>query len=492
MFKDTKGNVITISKYLRFPFLSGASISKGHALTPQDQVEQHITRPLPVDQPIPEKIDYQKEVEVEDPKIVAIRKRKDGSAASEATSSPEPIRTFNPIQPSRAVAATAESREDRSPRESLHDSADRSVHNYSDAHHDEETNTLRLGSSGDQSGKALTNVNTEVIQPSPTHQNAHRTPTVEKTATLLRPAPQGANTEAGESSRENVFYVPEWSIHRRCRVDNPMWCRELMVHLAPPAAQEESNALNNATALERAWFSLARGALAQTDILERFENLQADFGELTESHAECEDLARKLVQARLDLSHTSDLYNSLFDRYKVFKSEHEGCVGKLEGLENHNRELSQMNKDQALRIKELEDTLAKKDYALVYAERINAERAQEKEKLVSQLGRVEMEKFDCICKLLPTVVRRLTEERSEEDLLELMGRMEGFDAYADKKMKVEYDKLFEKQYHHVEKISRGFRHFVSDLLKVYPDFPPHRQAPPSKPSSRKAPSTSAP
>ncbi|GJY09122.1 hypothetical protein Tco_0377307 [Tanacetum coccineum] len=129
-----------------------------------------------------------------------------------------------------------------------------------------------------------------------------------------------------------------------------------------------------------------------------------------------------------------------------------------------------------------------------------------------------MEKFDCIRKLLPTVVGRLlqsheykqslsepfnlaiqagwgkvlTEERSEEDLLELMGRMEGFDAYADKKMKVEYDKLFETQYPYVEKISRGFRHSVSDLLKVYPDSPPHGQAPPSKPSSGKAPSTSAP
>ncbi|GKB28137.1 hypothetical protein Tco_0867538 [Tanacetum coccineum] len=203
-------------------------------------------------------------------------------------------------------------------------------------------------------------------------------------------------------------------------------------------------------------------------------------------------MAGKLVQARLDVKHNYDLYNSLSDRFKAFRSEHEVCAGKLEASENRNRELSQVNKDQALRIKELEDTLAKKDFALVYAERINVERAQEKEKLVSQLGRAEMEKFNCIRKLFPTVVERLAEERSEEDLLELMGRMEGFDAYANKKMKVEYDKLFEKQYHYVEKISRGFCHSVSDLFKVYPDSPPHGQAPPSKPSSKKAPSTSAP
>ncbi|GJW47783.1 hypothetical protein Tco_0079429 [Tanacetum coccineum] len=73
-----------------------------------------------------------------------------------------------------------------------------------------------------------------------------------------------------------------------------------------------------------------------------------------------------------------------------------------------------------------------------------------------------------------------------------MGRMEGFDAYADKKMKVEYDKLFVKRYPYMEKISRSFRHSVSDLLKVYPDSPPHGQAPPNKPSSKKAPSISAP
>ncbi|GJU57916.1 hypothetical protein Tco_1235682 [Tanacetum coccineum] len=245
-----------------------------------------------------------------------------------------------------------------------------------------------------------------------------------------------------------------------------MWCRELMVHLAPPTAQEESNALNNATTLDRAWFSLARGALAQTDILERLKNLQADFGELAESHAECGDLAGKLVQARLDVKHISDLYNSLSDRFKAFRSENEGCAKKLEVSKNRNRELSQVNKDQALRIKELEDTLAKKYYAL-YKQSLS-----EPFNLAIQAG--------------------WGKGLAEEDLLKLMGRMEGFDAYADKKMKVEYDKLFKKQYHYVEKISRSFLHSVSDLLKVYPDDPPHGQAPPSKPFSGKAPSTSAP
>nr|GEY80230.1 reverse transcriptase domain-containing protein [Tanacetum cinerariifolium] len=85
----------------------------------------------------------------------------------------------------------------------------------------------------------------------------------------------------------------------------------------------------------------------------------------------------------------------------------------------------------------------------------------------------------------------LAEERFEEDLLELMSRMENFDAYADKKMYVEYDKVFEKRYPLVEKISYDFRHTVFDLLKVYPDSPLPERAPPSKPSTGNASLSSA-
>nr|GFC17227.1 hypothetical protein [Tanacetum cinerariifolium] len=97
------------------------------------------------------------------------------------------------------VAETAKSREDRSPRVSPHGSADRFVHNYSDTHVNEETNTLRLGTSGDQSWRAMTNVNTEVVQPSSMHRSAHRSPTATRPASLSRSI-QRVNVEAEESS----------------------------------------------------------------------------------------------------------------------------------------------------------------------------------------------------------------------------------------------------------------------------------------------------
>nr|GEZ07177.1 hypothetical protein [Tanacetum cinerariifolium] len=428
VFKDTEGNVVTMSGYLRFSFPSGATIEKGNAVTNQDLRAQHTVPPLSAGHAIPDKTDHQKEVEIADPKIVPqlreepvlpLRKRrikkrvptrervlilkekektfaaqKDSSAASEHVSSPEPIRMTDPADPnmenpSEGAANIAKSQGDQSLHASHHDSANHSVHE-------------------DQTKRNLTIVPTKVLQTSPGDYSVHRSLTAERTTSPARLSAQGA-------------YGDE--------------------------AQEESNALENSTTLERAWFALGRGALAQADMLERFKNLQADYNSLAETHADYGDTVRQLLEAR-EASHQSQ------------KSE-----------------LSQVNKDQALKIKELEDTLARKYSALVYAERINAERAQEKKRLVTQLGKSEKEKIDCIRKLLPI------------ELLSLMSRMENFDAYADKKMRVEYDKLFEKRYPYVDKVSRGFRHTVSALLKVYPDSPPFEQAPPNNPSLGKSPSS---
>ncbi|GKC83661.1 hypothetical protein Tco_1139378, partial [Tanacetum coccineum] len=68
-------------------------------------------------------------------------------------------------------------------------------------------------------------------------------------------SPRGRNIKEGESSRGASIYVPRWVIPQRCHVDTPEWCQELMVHLAPPVAQEESSAITNEVALQRAWFS---------------------------------------------------------------------------------------------------------------------------------------------------------------------------------------------------------------------------------------------
>ncbi|GKD69651.1 hypothetical protein Tco_1323741 [Tanacetum coccineum] len=217
--------------------------------------------------------------------------------------------------------------------------------------------------------------------------------------------------------------------------------------------------------------------MAQTEILKRFKNLQDDYNSLADAHTECSDTVRKLVIARRDLEHNARLYTGAINHYKELKEEHVGCEQKVKVLEDERNNLSAVNKDQALRIQELE---------------------AEHEKLVAQLSQSKVEKFDCIRKLLPTVVGRLlqsheykeslsepfnmaiqaglgkglAEGRTKKEILAALHRAEIFDAYSDKKLYPMYDKLFEKEYPYIMMIASGYRHYVADLLKVHPDPAP--------------------
>ncbi|GKB56072.1 hypothetical protein Tco_0912258 [Tanacetum coccineum] len=75
-FKDTGGNATTMSKYLCFPFLFGVSIRKGTAILATNQIEPNTTPPLLVGETILDKIKARLEVEVKDPKVVAVREKK--------------------------------------------------------------------------------------------------------------------------------------------------------------------------------------------------------------------------------------------------------------------------------------------------------------------------------------------------------------------------------------------------------------------------------
>ncbi|GJY49225.1 hypothetical protein Tco_0439181 [Tanacetum coccineum] len=310
VFKDTRGNVVIMSKYLRFPFLSGISIMQG-AVVPANH-----------------------SVEVEDPKVVAAREKKRAQVARTAVKKKESRKKGN----------------------------------------NEEGSSKAKKKKIPAGVKSASKNSNHVSSPSFTDvsESVHHFVNVEEK--------QGRNVEEGESSRSDSVYIPGWAIPRRCHADNHEW----------------------------AWFSVARGAMAQTDLLKRFENLLADYDTLVETHSECSKTA--------------------------LKEEHTGCEQKVKALEEERNNLSVVNRDQALWIKELEVGVAKKDYALAAAEQVSTEGAQERQKLVAQLSKTEVEK-----KLYPM-----------------------------------YDKLFEKECPYFEKIASGYRHSVVDLLKVHLD-PAHSE-----------------
>ncbi|GKD17609.1 hypothetical protein Tco_1206767 [Tanacetum coccineum] len=105
-----------------------------------------------------------------------------------------------------------------------------------------------------------------------------------------------------------------------------------MVHLAGPDAQEKSNALSNEVALQRAWFSVAQGSMAQMDMLEWFESILADYENLVATHAECLETVQKYVTARVDLEHNAKLYIDAINRLRAVKEEHLFKPGGGNGL----------------------------------------------------------------------------------------------------------------------------------------------------------------
>ncbi|GKB00692.1 hypothetical protein Tco_0828685 [Tanacetum coccineum] len=347
---------ITMSEYLCFHFLSGVSIGKGTAISAINRVEPNTTPPLSVGEPILEKTDAQLKVEVDDPKVVADREKKKSQAAKKVVKNKESKKRVNnegdgskaKTKRRKTPARTQDAPKDdhNSNRLSPRKLANESVHNYVDIDGgNTKESPPRLEPFVNLSRKPLNADKEEVFLSS--QSLAHHTLSFRGPLSQPREILKGLHAEDGESSRSDEIYVPKWGILRR----------------------------------------LARGAMAQSDILERFENLQDDYIKLAETH-----------------------------------EEHTGCGEKFKALEKEKNELSAVNKDQALRIQELEAELAKKDSALVFTERMSAEGAVEQQKLVAQLSQAEA-----------GWERGLSEGCTEEEILAALHAAKGFDAYSDKK-----------------------------------------------------------
>ncbi|GJY73083.1 hypothetical protein Tco_0477514 [Tanacetum coccineum] len=522
LFKDPGGNVITMSEYLRLPFLSGMTIEAGRALTTRDVIPQHTTPPLSSDEPIPNKTDSQRRVEASDPKIVATRVRKAQAAAkrkagkhkgSEGTSGPEKgskrrkekttdhIPCLTPLQTIEGVTSDVPRGENVvSPPQAqgdnlleipVHDSANTTTHPCEE-HHDEHSGVLGTGDDNfdddvdeevdlegperhvnDTTERVV--LDTESIPPAATRPDTGKS-IAQKETPMPDPFLRGVGADEAGSSLPLPLFVPTWGIHQRSRVTTPEECRDLMANLIPPGVQEEMHLLDNNIVLDRAAY-FGRGGL--------LESL-----ETTRSH---------LVRTREDFNVVQNFYNTLSERHRKLREELAQCSENLDVLE---QQLKSADEAHSSVVKDLESQLAQKDSALVYAERVSSDRLSENEALRTQLAFAKREKIDAVKKLLPTVVGRLlqsheykqslsvpfnyalqtgwgqglAEARSEEELREIMMRMNGFDAYSDKKMNAEYERLFSKTYSYVDRISNLSDKPVQDLLKLHP-APPPKDAP---------------
>ncbi|GKF85685.1 hypothetical protein Tco_0253512, partial [Tanacetum coccineum] len=149
----------------------------------------------------------------------------------------------------------------------------------------------------------------------------------------------------------------------------------MMINLATPAVRDQQNRLSDYQALQRSWFELGRGALAQIDILQRYEALNENYEELYESHRYCQDVFDRLTEKQNQLVDTVQSRNKLSNDHKALQQVHLGCVEKeadlnekLVAVEKERDGLLDKNRDREERIKQLEADLASKTSSFTEAE----------------------------------------------------------------------------------------------------------------------------
>ncbi|GKB12739.1 hypothetical protein Tco_0846662 [Tanacetum coccineum] len=185
--------------------------------------------------------------------------------------------------------------------------------------------------------------------------------------------------DIGSSLRGDVgFTVPfilAWNLTTHSILNDVEFCQDMMINLATPAVRDQQNRLSDYQALQHLWFELGRGALAQINILQRYEVLNEYYGELYESHRSCQDVSDRLTETQNQLVDIVRSQNKLYDDHKALQQVHLGCVSKeadltekLAVVEKERDDLLDKNREREERIKQLEADLASKTSSLIEAE----------------------------------------------------------------------------------------------------------------------------
>ncbi|GJV43182.1 hypothetical protein Tco_1427718 [Tanacetum coccineum] len=250
---------------------------------------------------------------------------------------------------------------------------------------------------------------------------------------------------------------------------------DLPVPFVPAWNLTAQSILNDA--LQRLWFELGRGALAQIDILRRYEALNEDYGELYESHRSCQGVFDRLIETQNQLLETIRSRNQLSEDHKALQQVHLGCVGKeadltekLAVVDKERDDLLDKDREREERIRQLEADLASKTSSLIEAE-----------------GAVNTLKGDLEC-----LTRLLSSDEYKKSLSDVFnlaiaaGWSEGVKAaYSEEEVKAflataadynpackttfmsEFDSLFNKSYPYVEKLAESFWLPLGDLQNMW-------------------------
>ena len=113
--------------------------------------------------------------------------------------------------------------------------------------------------------------------------------------------------------------MSDWRLRNDLRVCTFRACKELISHLATPAKDAFLGTLSNAELVCRAYQMLGQSAVAQGEVLKRYEQLNHDYIELQHSRdvdlIELERLRSSLLQANQDNKELSRQFTLLHNAH---------------------------------------------------------------------------------------------------------------------------------------------------------------------------------
>ncbi|GJS91339.1 hypothetical protein Tco_0773975 [Tanacetum coccineum] len=481
VFKYGDGKVATsMSQFLKFPMAGGVRVGKGTALAANEVIPQHTTPPLPSGSQIPEKSDHQRVVEVENERVLAAKRKaqtaKDkavGKRAAEGASQRTKKKKTTPLS-----FALSDSEADESNRSGSGTHHSASPLNTIIPNEDGLATSLLsepVTQTEEGTDQPLDNVedtteaNSPQFEHSPQYQQSDHSG--EDTQTV-RSGPE--RTHASGSAGHGVSSTSGGSHRLAFPARHPGGDgagSSLRRDAVTPAVRSQQSRLSDYQALQRSWFELGRGALAQIDILRRYEALNEDYGELFESHRSCRAVSDRLTETQNQLLDTVQSRNQLSEDHKALQQVHLGCVGKeadlvekLAAMEKERDDLLDRDRERGAHPavgggSRLQDFLLDRDRRCCRHTK-GLLSSDEYRKSLSDVFNLAIaagwsEGVKAAC--------------SEEEAQAFLATAVDYDPACKETFMTEFDSLFDKSYPYVEKLAESFRLPLEDLQNMWPE-----------------------
>ncbi|GJS57048.1 hypothetical protein Tco_0651832 [Tanacetum coccineum] len=356
-----------MSYFLKFPIAGNVRIDKDLALKENEIIVQHTTPPLPSSDPIPEKSDHQKVVKHEDERVLAAKRKAQAAKIGTRRLHSEQFRHSSLCFPLTTVIP-----------DNVNVSARDRNQILQDAEHEEKE-------TGNDSNPAANDMNEEEEINSPhsglSPHSVHSTHSDRSICFEDQHNVRSGDYDLYRSGNDNIQHAATGSTISSSSSGSGRLAFPTR-HSAGDGAGMPSyfreSFLGNTSlpALQRSWFELGRGALAQIDILQRRTALSDDHKALQQVNLSCVNKEVALVE-------------------------------KLAAVEREKDDLLDQNKAQGEKIQQLEEALIYKDLYLS-EEKISVDNLRGNlECLTTDLAQTEIVRYNYVRHLLPTVVQRL-------------------------------------------------------------------------------------